>query len=80
LAKRQNRIKPIEHEQRQLENLKALEPNATPPEHRALSEALIDLTLVALDELAALENGDAPNQDRLGLIAALANDLPNTLE
>lgn len=36
MAKRQNRLAPIQHEIRQLIALKTLEPNATPPEARRL--------------------------------------------
>lgn len=57
MAKRENRLKPIEHERRQIENLKALEPIATPPELRPLSDGLIDLVLALLDGVSVLESG-----------------------
>jgi hypothetical protein len=58
MAKRENRVRPIDHEKRQLEKLKALKPNTTPHRYRALSEALVDVAIVALDIVAALEMGD----------------------
>jgi hypothetical protein len=63
VAKRKNRLKPLEHEGRQLENLKTLEPNTTPPALRPLSAALVDLA--ALGEVEALETGKPPALDRL---------------
>jgi hypothetical protein len=75
VAKRENRIRPIEHEQRQLENLKTLTPNGTLPEWREMSDSLIILALVALDEVASLEGGSEPNWNRLRLLVKLAEDL-----
>ncbi|MBI5930126.1 MAG: hypothetical protein HY862_12515 [Chloroflexi bacterium] len=57
MAKRENRLKPIEHERRQIENLKTLEPIATPPDLKSLSDGLIDLALAALDGVSVLESG-----------------------
>ena len=47
MAKRQNRLAPIQHEIRQLIALKSLEPNATPADARLLSERLIDVAVAA---------------------------------
>jgi hypothetical protein len=58
MAKRVNRLKPIEHEGRQLENLKTLQPNATPAKYRALSDALVDVAISALEIVYALESAN----------------------
>lgn len=57
MAKRENRLKPIDHERRQIESFKILEPNTTPPNLRPLSNGLIDLATAALDGVYALESG-----------------------
>ena len=59
MAKRKNRLPPIEHERRQLENLKSLEPNTTPVKYVALSNKFLDIAVAALDMVRALEVGDA---------------------
>lgn len=71
MAKRQNRLAPIQHEIRQIIGLKSLEPNATPPEARLLSERLIDVAVAALMEVAALENGDEVRAGRLNNLLQL---------
>ncbi|NDJ33294.1 MAG: hypothetical protein GYB64_01370 [Chloroflexi bacterium] len=75
MAKRKNRLGPIDHEVRQLENLKGLEPIKTPAEYLDLSNALIDLCLLALEEVRSLEAGDPANQERLDTLAQRANAL-----
>ena len=59
MAKRSNRVRPIKHEIRQIENIKALEPNTTPVKYSALSSRMIDIAIAALDAVRALEIGDA---------------------
>lgn len=65
MTKRKDRIRPIEHEMRQLENLKTLPPNMTPVKYKALSEALIDVAKAALDIVRALEARESADFDRL---------------
>ncbi|MBN1287812.1 MAG: hypothetical protein JXB47_20605 [Anaerolineae bacterium] len=65
MAKRQNRLRPIDHEIRQLESLKTLEPITTPDEYLVLSEELIDIAVAALREVYALEEGEHPDPARL---------------
>lgn len=60
MAKRENRLKAIAHQERQLEMLKTLEPNATPESLRPASDMLIDMALVALNAVYMMEKGDAP--------------------
>jgi len=80
MPKRTNRLGPIEHERRQIEALKRLEPIETGVKYMPLSDALIDLCLAALDEVAALERREAPDVERLRQIvdrsAALLQQLP----
>jgi hypothetical protein len=75
LAKRENRVKPLEHETRQLENLKSLEPITTPLALRPLSDALIDLAIAALGEVSALESGEEASAERLQKLQQMANNL-----
>lgn len=75
MAKRKNRISPINHERRAIEKLKALEPNATPEAWHPLSDALVDLAVLALTEMEELENGEVPSVERLQAIAAQAQAL-----
>lgn len=75
MAKRENRLKPIEHERRQIENLKTLEPIATPPELRPLSDGLIDLVLAALDGVSVLESGHQITKSDLQQLVNLLEDL-----
>ena len=76
MAKRKNRVAPIEHECRQLENLKVLEPNSTTPEARELSNALVDIALAALEEVRNLELGEEPQLKRLETLVELMDTLP----
>lgn len=71
MAKRQNRLAPIQHEIRQLIALKSLEPNATPADARLLSERLIDVAVAALIEVEALENGEPVAVGRLSSLLQL---------
>jgi hypothetical protein len=74
MAKRPNRLPPIDHEQRQLETLKALQPNTTPQRYRALSNGLLDVAISALDIAAALEGRQRPGFERLyNLVDGLAD-------
>ena len=75
MAKRKNRITPIEHERRQLENLKGLEPIETPEQYMPLSDALFDLVLLALDEARSLEDGNSPDLERLKALQEMASAL-----
>lgn len=75
MAKRENRLKPIEHERRQIENLKTLDPIATPPAMRPLSDGLIDLVLAVLDGVSVLESGHKITQSDLQQLANLVEDL-----
>jgi hypothetical protein len=79
MAKRTNRLAALDHERHQLEKLKILEPNATPDDLRALSDALIDLAVAALDEVYRLEEGKPLYARRIELIYNLAGDLPNVM-
>src|SRR5579863_3311275 len=65
MAKRPNRLPPLQHEQHQLDQLKTMLPNTTPAHQRPLSDGLIDVALAALDLVAALENSHAPNFEPL---------------
>jgi len=76
MAKRENRLVPIQHEQRAVRNLKNISPSATPPESMALSNALIDIAVAALDEVAALEDGQSIDLQRLSKLADLVASLP----
>jgi hypothetical protein len=55
VAKRQNRIGTIEHEKRQLEIIKALEPNTTLEKYRPLSDGLVNVAVAAMSCVSALE-------------------------
>jgi hypothetical protein len=76
MSKRENRLKPIEHEMRQITNLKALTPNATPMEALLLSDALVDIAIAALEEVHALESGQRPELKRLRRLVELVDSLP----
>lgn len=75
MAKRQNRLGPLDHERRQLDNLKTLEPIATPDDLRPLSDALIDLALASLDEVYRIEETQTFEARQLERIHYLANAL-----
>lgn len=75
MAKRENRVKPLEHEARQLENLKYLDPITTPEHLRPLSNALLDVAIAAIHEVSALEAGEALNSQRLQSLQQMVNNL-----
>ena len=75
MAKRKNRLAPIDHERRALDKLKTIEPNVTPEAYRPLSDALADLAILALDEMENLENGEPPSTERLQSIVDKAQGL-----
>lgn len=77
MAKRKSRVKPIDHERRQLENLKILTPSTTPERHHALSDSLVDVAIVALEIVRALEVGAVPDFERLyDLVDGLEDTIP----
>lgn len=76
MPKRKNRLKPIQHEINQLDNLKSLEPIATAPEALALSDALIDIAVDALREVYKLEEGQEISMLRLKSLSQRVGDLP----
>jgi hypothetical protein len=78
MAKRPDRLKPIHHNIGQIENLKTLEPIATPAEVKPLSDALVDLAIAALEEVAWLEEGNPPSSDRLQELVKKAESLQQT--
>lgn len=74
MAKRPNRIPPIEHNRQQLELLKTLTPNDTPDYYKPLSNGLVDVAISALDIVAALETQTRPDIERLyDLVDGLAD-------
>jgi hypothetical protein len=77
MAKRQNRLKSIEHQIQQIQMLKDLEPNITPEAYRDMSDGLMDIAIEALNVAFALENGDNPTQHRLQHLLELTNRLPD---
>ena len=77
MAKRQNRLKSIEHQIQQIQMLKDLEPNVTPEAYRDMSDGLMDIAIEALHVAFDLENGDSPPQNRLQQLLELTNQLPD---
>lgn len=77
MAKRQNRLKSIEHQIQQIQMLKSLEPNITPESYREMSDILMDVAVEALNVAYALENGENPPSNHLQQLLELANGLPN---
>jgi len=74
MAKRPNRLPVIGHEQQQIELLKKMTPNETPEEYRALSNGLADVSIAALELVAALEGSRRPNFEVLyDLVDGLAD-------
>ena len=80
MSKRKDRLSALEHERTALESLKTAEHNATPTEHQALSEALLDLAIAAITEVYRLEEGEAPKLQRLDAIYKQALTLPEYTE
>ena len=77
MAKRQNRLKSIEHQIQQIRMLKDLEPNITPESYLVMSDGLMDIAIEALNVAFALENGDSPSESRLQYLLELTNRLPD---
>jgi len=77
MAKRKNRIAPLEHEMRQLGNLKTLEPIATQPAYKPLSDQLVEIAIAALQEAAYLEAGNDADILRLARLSELVSALPD---
>ena len=75
MAKRENRIAPIQHEMRQITNLKSLQPNTTPPEAQRFSDCLIDIAVAALEEVAALETGQPVQLKRITPLMELIDQM-----
>jgi len=74
MAKRPNRLPVIGHEQQQIELLKRMTPNDTPEEYRVLSNGLADVSIAALELVAALEGSRRPNFEVLyDLVDGLAD-------
>jgi len=79
MPKRENRLKPIAHERRQIENLKALEPVSTPADLKHLSDALIDIASCALDAVYDIEDEGMFEAGQLERLYFLINRLPDTV-
>ena len=75
MAKRENRIAPIQHEIRQITNLKTLLPNATLPEAQPFSDCLIDIAVAALEEVAVLESSQPVKMMRIAHLMELVNQM-----
>lgn len=75
MPKRTDRLKPMEHEMRQLETLKTLKPNVTPPEYQPLSDALLDAAIAAVEAAHALESDKQPDLEKIEMLKALANNV-----
>lgn len=80
MAKRVNRLKSIHHEISQLDMIKDLKPNATPPEALPLSDALVDVAQEALREVAKLEDGQPSELIRLQTLMSLIDSLPDKVD
>ena len=78
MVKREDRLRPLDHELRQVEGLKALEPNATPVKYAQLSDALVDVAIAALGLVRALEAGESKALD-FGRLYDLVDSLEDTL-
>jgi len=79
MAKRVSRLKTINHEINQLEMLRDLTPNTTPPNALPLSNTLIEVAQEALHEVGRLEDGQPPELKRLGKLMSLIHSLPDTV-
>lgn len=77
MAKRQNRLKSIDHQIQQIQMLKDLEPNVTPESYHDLSDTLMDIAIEALNVAYTLENGENPPQSHLQQLLEMANRLPD---
>jgi hypothetical protein len=79
MPKRTDRTKPMDHEMRQIEALKDLEPIATPPKWKPFSDALIDLAVAALSAARVLEDGRRPGDRRMAALIKQAEALPGMM-
>ncbi len=75
MAKRENRIAPIQHEIRQLTNLKTLLPNTTLLEAQPYSDCLVDIAIAALEEAVVLESGQPVGLKRIGRLMELVDQI-----
>ena len=78
MAKRENRIAPIQHEMRQIANLKTLLPNTTLPEAQPFSDCLLDIAAAALQEVSELESGEPIQMKRIAHLMELVNQMVET--
>lgn len=77
MAKRENRVRVIEHERRQIETLKTLDPIATRPSAMPLSNHLLDIAIEALLEARRLEENEPIDVKRLQRLVELVDKLPD---
>lgn len=80
MAKRVNRLKAINHEISQLDMIRDLTPNSTPPQSLPLSNALVEIAQEALHEVANLEEGQRPELIRLQKLITLIDSLPDKVK
>lgn len=80
MAKRKNRVKPIEHHQAQLDALKTLEPISTPDGWRAFTDACVAVAIQALELVRRLEAtgrlGRTPVDALYDLVRTLPDHVP----
>lgn len=79
MAKRKNRVKPIEHHQQQLEALKTLEPISTPERWRAFSAGLVDVAIQALELVRQLEKSGRLGRQQVDTLFAQVQALPERI-
>lgn len=79
MPRRTDRLKPMDHEIRQLEALKTLSPTATPSPWQPFSDALIDVAIFALKAARTLEAGKRPGRWRLIHLVKLVTRLPDLI-
>ena len=79
MAKRKNRLKPINHEIRQLEMLKTQTPNETPFDLRPISDTLIDIAITCLQGVYILEEKHSKENVDFGSIHNDAQKLASML-
>lgn len=77
MPKRTDRTRAMDHELRQLEMLKTLEPNGTPARWRAFSDGLVDVALEALRVARELEAGRKPDRWQVAHLVSLVRRLPD---
>ena len=79
MAKRRNRLKAIAHEERQLEMLATLVPNATPQVLRPVSNQLLTIARVCLDGVYDLELNGEVNRVRFTRLYVKVQELADML-